>query len=360
MCPSVTKENCLKWCFIIVKLMYKNKLKKLTLLCTLSPKNLSFFPPKILACLFVVDVVLSDPLLVLCGYATAPSTHRGKRKNLEEPSCPQPAKAPHLNTANAFRSTECLLLSLIRKESFDETDSPMKEVFASKIKTQFAGSRARPTGRQLNRFPRRSCSLERILDESADSCQKWELFRSAESLASLRTTSTSSSSSGGSSPADMNPKPGCSTSTLCNTSPSETCPSTDTSQNNSSSSSHLSTECQPTIQRTARPRPRSIGNCLDILEHREISSSCFSINAPIAEITMRPDLSSSTVSLRAPGLVCLHGSCLDVSTGQNNRRRCNSSLDLCKPVVASRPSVSSVARRLSPEQSKACVCVSIA
>ncbi|GAA6106171.1 DEP domain-containing protein 1A isoform X1 [Tachysurus ichikawai] len=286
-------------------------------------------------------------VLVLCGYATAPNT-RGKRKNLEELSCPQPAKAPHLNTANAFRSTECLLLSLIRKESFEETDSPMKEVFATKIKTQFAGSRMRPIGRPPNRFPRRSCSLERILDESVDSCPKWELFRSADSLASLRTNSTDGSAPEGSSQANVETKPDGSSSTSCNTSPSETIPSIETSQ---SSSSPLSSECQPTSQRTARPRPRSIGNCLDILEHREMSASCFSINAPVAEITMRPDLSSSTVSLRAPGLVRLHGSCLDVSTGTSNSRRCQSSLDLCKPVVPSRPSMSSVARRLSPEQS---------
>lgn len=235
----------------------------------------------------------------------------------------------------------------------------MKEVFATKIKTQFASSRTCSNGRLLNRFPHRSSSLERILDESADSCPKWELFRSAESLASFSTNSSDSSSPQGSSPADMEPKPDVSSSMSCNTSPSETCPNIETSQSNSSSSSYLS-EYQPTCQRTARPRPRSIGNCLNILEHREMSASCFSINAPIAEITMRPDLSSSTVNLRGPGLVRLHGSCLDVSTGPSNSRRCHSTLDLCKPVVPSRPSMSSVARRLSPEQSKACMCLSIA
>ncbi|KAI5610157.1 DEP domain-containing protein 1A, partial [Silurus asotus] len=291
-------------------------------------------------------------VLVLCGYAAAPNTQRGKRKNLEELSYPQPAKAPHLNSANAFRSTECLLLSLIRKESFEETDSPMKEVFASKIRTQFAGSRARSNSRQLNRFPRRSCSLERILDESVDSCPKWELFRSAESLASTRTNSTSPSSQG-SFEVNMEPKPDCSSSVSSNNSTSDTCPGIETSQSNSnsSSSSHLLSECQPTKQRSARPRPRSIGNCLDILEHREMSESSFSINAPIAEITMRPDLSSSTVSLRGLGLVRLHGSCLDVSTGPSNSRLCRSSLDLCKAGVPSRPSMSSIARRPSPEQS---------
>ncbi|KAF5901481.1 DEP domain-containing protein 1A isoform X1, partial [Clarias magur] len=285
-------------------------------------------------------------VLVLCGYAPAPSTQHGKRKNLDDLSCPQPAKVPHLNSANAFRSTECLLLSLIRKESFEEDESPMKEVFTRKIYT-----RSRSNGRQLNRFPKRSCSLERILDESTESCPKWELFRSAESLSSIRTNSTDSSSPQESAPVDMEPKPDGSSSMSCDTSPGETFPGITTSQSSSSSSSYLFSECQLTSQRTARPRPRSIGNCLDILERREISASCFSINAPVAEITMRPDLSSSTVSLRGPSLVRLHGSCLDVSTGRSTSRHYSSTLDLCKPIVPCRPSVSSVARRLSPEQS---------
>ncbi|KAI4902158.1 hypothetical protein NFI96_030354, partial [Prochilodus magdalenae] len=297
-------------------------------------------------------------VLVLCGYVTAPRTQRGKRKNLEEPNYPQPAKAPHLNTANVFRSTECLLLSLIRKESFEETDSPMREVFMSKIKTQAAASRARSTGAPVNRFRPRSCSLERILDESGDSCSKRELFRSVESLASSRTNSSEGSFPQDSSTVNTDPLPECHSFsslavTSCKTSPIE--PLADeqplqTSSNNSSSS-HLSSE-RSLINRNPRPakaRPRSIGNCLDLVEHREISTSCFSINAPVAEITMRPDSSSSTVDLRNHGLARLHGSCLDVSVRPTISRRCHSSLDLCKP-VQSHPSVSSVARRLSPEQ----------
>uniref|UniRef100_A0A8C7N5X6 DEP domain containing 1 n=1 Tax=Oncorhynchus kisutch TaxID=8019 RepID=A0A8C7N5X6_ONCKI len=53
----------------------------------------------------------------------------GKRKNQEVPSYPQPAKKHHMNSAvNQFKSTESLLLSLIRKGAFDEGDSPMREV----------------------------------------------------------------------------------------------------------------------------------------------------------------------------------------------------------------------------------------
>ncbi|KAK1801217.1 hypothetical protein P4O66_022898, partial [Electrophorus voltai] len=313
-------------------------------------------------------------ILVLCGYVTAPRIQRGKRKNLEEPSCQQPAKAPHLNNARLFRSTECLLLSLIRKQSFEEDESPMREVLTTKVKTRSAAPRARSnTGAPVSRFRPRSCSLERILDESADSCSKRELFRSAESLTSCRTNgsdcsssrtnSSDRTSSQTSSPETMDPK------SEGQGSSSRASPSSDASaggagdmhfsQNSSSNlSSHLPLD-HPTDHRAFRPRPRSIGNCLDLVnvaEHAQMSASTFSINAPVAEITMRPDF-SSTISLRGLGSDRLHGSCLDVGIGPALTRRCHSSLDLCRPVPAL-PSVSSVARRLSPEQSKACMSLS--
>ncbi|XP_066499223.1 DEP domain-containing protein 1A [Hoplias malabaricus] len=286
-------------------------------------------------------------VLVLCGYVTAPRTRHGKRKNLEEPSCPQPAKAPHLNSINLFRSTECLLLSLIRKESFEETESPMREVFTSKVKMQSVAPSVHSTRVSGNRFRPRSCSLERILDESADSCSKQELFQSAESLESC--------SSENRSPANTATAACQSISSLNNLSSKistiEECPP-EISSSSSSASSVMSSEQHPNPQkkRAVKPRPRSIGNCLDLVEHKEISASCFSINAPVAEITMRPDLSSSTIGLRGHGLVRLHGSCLDVSTGPSINRRCHSSLDLCKPFQF-RPPVATVARSLSPEQS---------
>ncbi|XP_018582326.1 DEP domain-containing protein 1A isoform X2 [Scleropages formosus] len=74
-------------------------------------------------------------VLVLCGYVMIPKSRRGKRKNHDDPSCPQPPKTPYMNDAS-FKSTECLLLSLIRKESFDETDSPMREVLSCKAKSR--------------------------------------------------------------------------------------------------------------------------------------------------------------------------------------------------------------------------------
>uniref|UniRef100_UPI00398F7980 DEP domain-containing protein 1A-like isoform X2 n=1 Tax=Pristiophorus japonicus TaxID=55135 RepID=UPI00398F7980 len=62
-------------------------------------------------------------ILVLCGYIMISNRQQGKRKNLDELSCPQPAKSQHLNShINSFKSTECLLLSLIRKDVSEENN----------------------------------------------------------------------------------------------------------------------------------------------------------------------------------------------------------------------------------------------
>lgn len=284
----------------------------------------------------------------MCGYITTPKTQSGKRKSQEEPNCPHPAKTPHVNAANLFKSTECLLLSLLRKEAFDEADSPMREVFSSKAETKlgthraqqpvFRGRRAsdgdRLDGSYLEipqaqktevpygRLRSRSCSLEGIIDK----CSKNRLFRSSESLQSC---SSDKSSPQTDSPVDPNLKfelQGPSTS-------KNSC--VETSSNNTSSQLH--SHLRRTSQRPARARPRSIGNLFDIEENREMSASSFSIHAPVAEITMRPDFTSS-IGLRGPGLHSLHGSCMDVRAGPSISRRCQSSLDLSKPAPARPPS----------------------
>ncbi|XP_067270208.1 DEP domain-containing protein 1A isoform X1 [Pseudorasbora parva] len=282
-------------------------------------------------------------ILVMCGYITTPKTQSGKRKNQEEPNCPHPAKTPHVNAANLFKSTECLLLSLIRKEAFDEADSPMREVFSSKAGTKlethrsqhqpvFRGRRAsdgagldgsyleippaQKTEVPNGRLRSRSCSLEGIIDK----CSKNRLFRSSESLQS--SSSSDKSSHQTDSPVDPNLKFELQGSSVYK----NFCVQT----SNNNTSSQLSSHLRPTNQRAARARPRSIGNLFDIEENREMSTSSFSIHAPVAEITMRPDFTSS-IDLRGPGL---HGSCMDVRAGPSISRRCQSSLDLSKPAPA--------------------------
>ncbi|KAL1270134.1 hypothetical protein QQF64_032423 [Cirrhinus molitorella] len=293
-------------------------------------------------------------ILVMCGYITASKTQRGKRKNQEEPCCPQPAKTPYVNAANLFKSTECLLLSLIRKEAFDEADSPMREVFSSKAETKletlraqqsvFRGRRAsdgdRLDGSYLEipqvhktevpygRLRSRSCSLEGIVDKHSVN----KAIRSSESLQSCSSDKPTDS------PVDQIKFDLQGSSMSINS-------CVQTSSNNTSS--QLPSDLRRNNQRPSRPRPRSMGNLFDIEENREMSSSSFSIHAPVAEITMRPD-STSSIGLRGPGLRSLHGSCMDVRAGPSFSRRCQSSLDLSNPAPA-QPASAPLARQ--PEQS---------
>ncbi|KAJ7992912.1 hypothetical protein DPEC_G00267000 [Dallia pectoralis] len=317
-------------------------------------------------------------VLVLCGYIVVPKTQRGKRKNQEEPTYPQPAKTPHMNGAvNPFKSTECLLLSLIRKEACEEGDSPMREVFSSRVQATFTaqnsgvdrkvpqivfpgrrassgdileGSRLKLTGSESSgattvrpRRPR-SCSLSRILDESADS----EVFQSE----------TGNHGGKYSTPAQNKTDPppdGCPSATQVFI--TETLPDSDTSSGVNSRADNTQSsisECAGSSSSSSLPkprpaRPRSIGACLDLIEHREMSASCFSINTPVAEITMMPD-SSSIVDLRGPSLRNLRASSTDLRAGPSVSRRCQSSLDLYRPTLTV-PFVSTYARHLSPEQS---------
>uniref|UniRef100_A0A673MQP7 DEP domain-containing protein 1A-like n=1 Tax=Sinocyclocheilus rhinocerous TaxID=307959 RepID=A0A673MQP7_9TELE len=269
-----------------------------------------------------------------------------------------PAKTPNVNAANLFKSTECLLLSLIRKEAFDEADSPMREVFSSKAETKlethraqqpvFRGRRASDGDRlggsyleiplahktevPYGRLRSRSCSLEGIVDNRS----KNRLLRLSESLQSC---SSDKSSSQTDSPVDPNLKFELQGSLVSINSCIQT------SSNNTST--QLPSDLRRTNQRPSRARPRSIGNLFDIKENREMSASSFSIHAPVAEITMRPD-STSSIGLRGPGLLSLHGSCMDIRAGPSFSRRCQSSLDLSKPALT-RPPSAPLARH--PEQS---------
>ncbi|XP_062308806.1 DEP domain-containing protein 1A isoform X1 [Osmerus eperlanus] len=346
-------------------------------------------------------------VLVLSGYLVAPKPQRGKRKSQEPaPSHAPPAKTPHVGVANLFRSTECLLLSLLRKEACDETDSPMKEVFGPKVRSRLAALRggvarqasqhAPPTRRVSSRaallggsclslaqsesstaslrLRPRSCSMETILDDSAPLCSQRELFQSTDMLASCHSNSnqgnnTSSQTSPDSCQGNDTPSQNTPDSCQGNETPSQNTPdscrgndassqstpgsrqSSDspaqsspdslsesqsqisvasaTSSNPSHSRHSLSLVPTATVSISHRPRPqrpRSVGNCLDLIESREMSASCFSIHAPVAEITLRPKLAHGYYGLRAsitdlrPSLILPPGD-----------RRCLSSLDLTRP-----------------------------
>uniref|UniRef100_A0A3P8TGV2 DEP domain containing 1a n=1 Tax=Amphiprion percula TaxID=161767 RepID=A0A3P8TGV2_AMPPE len=154
-------------------------------------------------------------VLVFCGYVAAPTTHQlGKRKKSDLPSVPPPAKS-------SFRSTECLLLSLLRQGTCDEAESPMTEVLGGKLQSRLAALKGGSAGDgQIGgscmslstavsvRPQTRSCSLENVLDDSAPLTRQ-PLFSSSDSLTSCAYSNRTQAATGPS-----GPRPASSTSNL--------------------------------------------------------------------------------------------------------------------------------------------------
>lgn len=304
-------------------------------------------------------------VLVFCGYVAAPSAHQlGKRKKHDLPSLPPPAKT-------SFRSTECLLLSLLRHGGCDETESPMRDVLGVTLQTRLsAGAVANPqiggscinlSTTDLLRPWTRSCSLENNLDDSG---QK-KLSQSSNSLAlSLSNLKSEGSSLMTPSYSELtcNSTPGASESAL--------------QAHSRKRLSLASMKGLRSAQRMRPLRPRSVGSCLDIVletaeeEAKESrfstrAASCLDINAPSAQQT--PSLLPSCPAFTSPTFAKAQGSF--IATGPRSAsstsnlqtpcappapRRCISSLDLHKPHPLSmfkRP-VCAPASRSQPSQSK--------
>ncbi|XP_068446089.1 DEP domain-containing protein 1A isoform X1 [Clinocottus analis] len=229
-------------------------------------------------------------VLVFCGYVAAPTTHQlGKRKKPDLPSAPPPAK-------NSFRSTECLLLSLLRQGTCDETESPMGEVLGGKLQSRLAGLKGAVASRgdgqlggscsslSIAGFTRpqtKSCSLETILDDSAPLTRQ-QLFLSNDSLASCAYGSTSHDNSTpmttAHSPTDL-------------TSVSKATLFTGDDAPAGTIRSRLSVAGLSAAHRLRSSRPHSTGSCLDIvIESREEdakepkfqgrATSCLDVNTP--------------------------------------------------------------------------------
>ncbi|XP_029356066.1 DEP domain-containing protein 1A isoform X2 [Echeneis naucrates] len=230
-------------------------------------------------------------VLVYCGYVAAPTTQqqqqRGKRKKSDLPSAAPPAKA-------SFRSTECLLLSLLRQGTCDETESPMSDVLGGKLKSRLAALKGGAAGELggscmslstvvSTRRQTRSCSLETILDDSTRLSGQ-QLFLSNVSLASC-TNSTRSQEDSASILTPANHSDFTSLSKAIH----------DTCENalGGTARKRLSVSMAglTVAQRSHSLRPHSVGSCLDIvMETREENvketkwqcraASCCDVNAP--------------------------------------------------------------------------------
>ncbi|CAG5863224.1 unnamed protein product, partial [Menidia menidia] len=328
-------------------------------------------------------------VLVFCGYITAPSKiQRGKRKKTDLPSVPPPAKS-------SFRSTECLLLSLLRQGSCDEAESPMGEVLGGKLQSrldalkgdeaggsQFGGSCTSLNTAIPSRPQTRSCSLEIILDDSAPLTQQ-QLFLSSESLTSCSHSNKSQHDS---------------PSTAALESPSDFSDVNDSDPLYEKAPAASVRSRRPVIsvsgpqgvQRSRSLRPRSMGSCLDIvmetkeedvkeMKWQDRASSCLNVSTFASQrysssashssslSSYRPSFSShhlhssffSTDAPHAPG----PGGSRSTSTTSDSWavpappavRRCLSSLDVSKApqtVLLLKPPVCVPARTFQPPQSK--------
>ncbi|XP_067452263.1 DEP domain-containing protein 1A isoform X1 [Thunnus thynnus] len=301
-------------------------------------------------------------VLVFCGYVTAPATHqRGKRKKPDLPSVPPPAKT-------SFHSTECLLLSLLRQGTCDETESPMREVLGGKLQSrrlaalkgdgQLGGS-CLSLGTVGSLRPRtRSCSLETILDDSVSLTQK-QLFLSNESLASC----VNSNNSQGDGSAITRPRSRSDVTSVSKETlnPFENAPA-------ASTRNRLSLVSAARLSAAQRLRPQSVGSCLDIVMEtseedvketrwRGRAASCLNVNTSVdqhhsSSASRPPSLSSSSSyhphsSFSSSAVTKVQGS--HATTGPGGPRpasstsnlwslpapavvrRCVSSLDVSKP-----------------------------
>ncbi|XP_061636382.1 DEP domain-containing protein 1A isoform X2 [Phyllopteryx taeniolatus] len=193
-------------------------------------------------------------VLVYCGYVAAPTAYQGgKRKTPDLPSAPPPAKT-------SFRSTECLLLSLLRQGTCDETESPMSEVLGGKVQSHLAVLRGAPASTddgQLGgsymslstagslRRQTRSCSLETVLYDST-LLTRQQIFLSNDSLASCFPSSRSQ---------DSNSR----------TASTKTSVQSVSAPHSFARHSVDSVAARSAPQRVHTLPPRSVGSCLDIV-----------------------------------------------------------------------------------------------
>nr|XP_046248405.1 DEP domain-containing protein 1A isoform X2 [Scatophagus argus] len=308
-------------------------------------------------------------VLVFSGYVAAPTAHqRGKRKSFDLPSAPPPAKT-------SFRSTECLLLSLIRQGTCDETESPMREVLGGKFQSRLAvqkggigqlgGSCMSLSTVGSTKPQTRSCSLETILDDSAPLTRQ-QLFLSSDSLASYSNRNEDDSPAIATlhshtyfTPVSKETPATCENAPVCRA---------------RSRMSVVSAAGLSVTQRSRPLRPRSVGSCLDIVvETREEdvmetklqgrATSCLNVNTPAEQhrpsSASRPPsfssyhpFSSSSSSFSSSALAKVQGSHITAGPGGPRPagprpasstsnlwtlpaptvvRRCLSSLDVSKP-----------------------------
>ncbi|NXB39688.1 DEP1A protein, partial [Eulacestoma nigropectus] len=110
-------------------------------------------------------------ILVMCGYIPIPDLGSGKRSVQEEKCDPQPSKTLHLNS---FKSTECLLLSLLLKESDEKKKGEASRRFSS---GELRAQNQHEKKGQQHKLPRQQGSAGNL---TGGSCQNLAGFRNEQ------------------------------------------------------------------------------------------------------------------------------------------------------------------------------------
>ncbi|NXT53019.1 DEP1A protein, partial [Pluvianellus socialis] len=111
-------------------------------------------------------------ILVMCGYITIPDTCSGKHSVQDEKCDPQTSKSLHLNS---FKSTECLLLSLLRKEPDKKTTDYEASRKLSSEELTFQKQCAKKL--QQSKLSRKQGSADNLI---GGSCQNLSAFRNEQ------------------------------------------------------------------------------------------------------------------------------------------------------------------------------------
>ncbi|KFV14562.1 DEP domain-containing protein 1A, partial [Tauraco erythrolophus] len=238
-------------------------------------------------------------ILVMCGYITIPDICSGKHSVRDEKCDPQPSKILHLNS---FKSTECLLLSLLRKEP----DKKKTEYEASRKSSSEELTIQKQCAKKLQQY-KLTCKQSSADNLIGGSCQNLSGFRNEQDPPqTFRARCYSLERIGGA------------TRSLCNKGVSDSLRQRDVNtvlgtRNGKQSLLYehkancvlefgFSNTCQKQtrgIQRVSAPTlqdeelfnenhgSKQTGRSLSLLGKRN-SKSCASINIPVAEITVKP------------------------------------------------------------------------
>ncbi|NXI81766.1 DEP1A protein, partial [Rhipidura dahli] len=287
-------------------------------------------------------------ILVLCGYIPIPNLGSGKRSVQEEKCDPQPSKTLHLNS---FKSTECLLLSLILKEPDEKKKGEASRRFSSE---ELRAQNQHEKKWQQHKVPRQQGSAGNLI---GGSCQNLAGFRKEQdppgafrtrcySLERIGAAASSVCNKGRSASLRGG---GLSTTTrsgeLLDEHKVDSVVELGWGSSGQAQSQGLSRVCAPAAQAgelwDTSQGPRAARCSLSLLGKRS-SRSCSAIHRPIAEITVQPQPWG-----QGKASPCV-GSSTEGSGSTISKRLCRSSTELSQRSVPPSPCVLAGTNLLQP------------